>query len=141
MRSQGRTQGRQLFVGIQRRKPLSASCVAAAVVSFCDDDTKWGRIEVSWWVRVPCRYIIWCECLFGRPCRGTFSLCAVRLSHYFRLFVTTTYSLMIHNPQRGTLIKSGMMFRVGGIQALFSVPEKIGPTNMPGRHAYGGGIS
>jgi len=23
----------------------------AAVVSFRDDDRKWGRIEVSWWVR------------------------------------------------------------------------------------------
>jgi len=24
----------------------------AAVVSFCDDDIKRGRIEVRWWVRV-----------------------------------------------------------------------------------------
>ena len=26
----------------------------AAVVSFRDDYIKWGRIEVSWWVRVLC---------------------------------------------------------------------------------------
>jgi len=24
----------------------------ASIVSFRDDDRKWGRIEVSWWVRV-----------------------------------------------------------------------------------------